>query len=210
MTYYGLLDPSAPSSSHVTSLPQDGKQLKSKCIWVFTQHSWIPKIKSHHVLHHFTTEHYKAIISPSLWMLFQKAFPLVFILNRTGEEPTVLWNYHCFLDEEHTAVSNTTATASQPGKPGRVHSWSHRRVCFPFYPSQQVKRKYRPATKVKKGVLVWFGLVWSYSSGWQDTKGGQLHLEQVLLLFMWCSEVQRFLSPSSLPENRRIIWNTSS
>ena len=145
-------------------------------------------------------------ISPNLWMLFEKAFPLVFILNRTGQEPTVLWHYYCSNWRALNSV-NTTAIASRPCKPGWVCGWSHRRVCFPLYPSQQAKRKYCPVAKGKKGC---FGLVLSCFSRWQDNKWGQLHFEQVLLLFMWSREFQRFLSPSPLPQNRRIIWNTSS
>lgn len=165
----------------------------------------ITRIKSHHVLHHITTEHFKASLSPNLWTLFEKAFPLVFILNRAGQQPTVLWNYYCFLDEERSAGSILQLLQAIPTKPGWVCGSSHRRVLLPFYPSQQAKRKYFP--RGRKGILVWFWFALLFKvTGHQR---GQLNLEQVLLLFMWSREVQIFLSPSPLPENR-IIWNTSS
>lgn len=114
------------------------------------------RIKSHHVLHHITAEHFKASLSPNLWTLFEKAFPLVFILNRAGQEATVLRDYYCFLDEEHLAGSILQLPQAIPTKPGWVCGWSHRRLLLPFYPSQQAKRKYFPVTRGRKGVLVWF------------------------------------------------------
>lgn len=180
----------------------------SKYTWVVTQHSWIPKIKSHHALHHITTEHCKARISPNLLMVFQKAFPLVFILNKTGQDPPVLWNYDGFVDEEHSAVSTPQLLQPIPASQAAYVSGHTEEYVFLFTLLNKPRKNIAQSQRVER--VFWFVLFLPFSSRWQDTKGGHLHVEQVLLLFTWSREVQRFLSPSPLPENRRIIWNTST
>ena len=103
-------------------------------------------------------------------MLFQKAFHLMFSLNRTGQESTVSWNYCCFLDEEHSAALTLQLLQAIPASQTEYVASHTEAYVFLFMLLNKPRQNTAQSQSVE--TVFWFGLVLLYSSRWQDTIGG--------------------------------------